>query len=249
MNFPLKLQTLRKEKGMSQENLAELLGVSRQSVSKWEAGQSYPEIEKLIIISELFKVSIDNLVKENNFKSENVSNNNNIVNLGYRNHYEYKSKRKLFNIPIVHINIGNGIYVAKGIIAIGTISIGFLSIGAIALGVVSIGAIALGIGCAIGGISIGTLALGGASIGIVALGGLAVGMFSFGGCAIASHIAVGGYARGHIAIGDTVKGIKTIAGENHNFSNIKAEQVKQLINQEYPYLWRPIRDLISSIFN
>jgi len=42
MNFSVKLQTLRKEKGMSQEKLAEFLGVSRQSVSKWESGQSYP---------------------------------------------------------------------------------------------------------------------------------------------------------------------------------------------------------------
>ena len=47
MKFNEKLQKLRKEKGMSQEALADELGVSRQAVSKWENGQVYPETEKL----------------------------------------------------------------------------------------------------------------------------------------------------------------------------------------------------------
>lgn len=49
LSFSEKLQRLRKEKGLSQEQLAELLDVSRQSVSKWESGQTYPEINKLIV--------------------------------------------------------------------------------------------------------------------------------------------------------------------------------------------------------
>ena len=48
MKFAYKLQELRKGSGMSQEEFAELLGVSRQSVSKWESGKGYPEIDKLI---------------------------------------------------------------------------------------------------------------------------------------------------------------------------------------------------------
>lgn len=64
MRFQEKLLELRKEKGLSQENLAEYIGVSRQAVAKWEAGQSYPDVEKLIELSLLFKVSIDTLVKE-----------------------------------------------------------------------------------------------------------------------------------------------------------------------------------------
>ena len=51
------------ENNISQEGLAELLGVSRQSVSKWERGKGYPEIEKLIFISERFGVSLDTLLK------------------------------------------------------------------------------------------------------------------------------------------------------------------------------------------
>lgn len=64
MKFQEKLQVLRKEKGMSQEKLAEKIGVSRQAVAKWEVGQSYPDMTNLIVLSDLFKVSIDKLVKE-----------------------------------------------------------------------------------------------------------------------------------------------------------------------------------------
>lgn len=64
MSFKNKFQILRKEKGLSQENLAEILKVSRQAVAKWEAGQSYPDIDNLIGISNYFKISIDKLVKE-----------------------------------------------------------------------------------------------------------------------------------------------------------------------------------------
>lgn len=63
MEFYEKLQILRKEKKISQEQLAETLGVSRQAVSKWENGGSYPETDKLILMSDLFGVSIDILMK------------------------------------------------------------------------------------------------------------------------------------------------------------------------------------------
>lgn len=64
MSFKNKLQNIRKEKGLSQESIAEKIGVSRQAVAKWETGQSYPDVENLILISDMFKVSIDKLVKE-----------------------------------------------------------------------------------------------------------------------------------------------------------------------------------------
>lgn len=59
-----KLQELRKGKGISQEGFAEIMGVSRQAISKWELNQSYPEMEKLIEVSDYFQVSLDYLVKE-----------------------------------------------------------------------------------------------------------------------------------------------------------------------------------------
>jgi transcriptional regulator with XRE-family HTH domain len=64
MIFSEKLQILRKNKGLTQEALADKLGVSRQAVAKWEAGQVYPDISNLIQISELMNVSVDYLVKD-----------------------------------------------------------------------------------------------------------------------------------------------------------------------------------------
>lgn len=64
MTFSEKLVMLRKKRGMSQEQLAELLDVSRQSVSKWEAQQALPETAKIIMIANVFDVSIDTLLKD-----------------------------------------------------------------------------------------------------------------------------------------------------------------------------------------
>lgn len=62
MEFHNKMYELRKQKGFSQEELANRLNVSRQTVSKWEVGESTPDMEKLVAISDLFGVSLDELV-------------------------------------------------------------------------------------------------------------------------------------------------------------------------------------------
>lgn len=62
--FSTRFKNLRKKKGMSQEQIAELVGVSVQAVSKWECAQSYPDIELLPVLSDIMKVSIDYLLKE-----------------------------------------------------------------------------------------------------------------------------------------------------------------------------------------
>lgn len=64
MKFSEKLYSLRKKSGLSQEQLAEQLNVSRQAISKWESGVSAPESEKLIVISTYFNVSVDYLIKD-----------------------------------------------------------------------------------------------------------------------------------------------------------------------------------------
>ena len=64
MEFSEKLMTLRKKAGLSQEQLADRLGVTRQSVSKWESGSAVPELVKLIALSDMFGVSVDYLVKD-----------------------------------------------------------------------------------------------------------------------------------------------------------------------------------------
>ena len=81
MKFNEKLIELRKTKGLSQEELGNELGVSRQTVSKWELGQSYPDFQKLVLLSDFFNISLDKLIKdidlddvrENNQSDEKVS--------------------------------------------------------------------------------------------------------------------------------------------------------------------------------
>ena len=65
MNFSDKLQKIRKENNITQEGLADRLNVSRQAVSKWESGLAYPDTEKLIQISKIFNVSLDELINDN----------------------------------------------------------------------------------------------------------------------------------------------------------------------------------------
>lgn len=64
MSLSEKILSLRTQLGLSQEELAEKLAVSRQSVSKWETGQSVPDLDKLIKLADLFGISVDELVRE-----------------------------------------------------------------------------------------------------------------------------------------------------------------------------------------
>ena len=61
MEFGSRLYKLRKEKGLSQEELANHLEVTRQTVSKWELGDSTPDMDKLVLLGELFDISLDEL--------------------------------------------------------------------------------------------------------------------------------------------------------------------------------------------
>ena len=62
MSFAENLKQIRKERNLSQEDLAELLDVSRQAVSKWEQGEGYPEVEKLLLLSKTLNISLDTLM-------------------------------------------------------------------------------------------------------------------------------------------------------------------------------------------
>ena len=66
MKFNEKLVILRKQHNLSQEQVAEKLGVARQTISKWELGETTPEMDKLIIMSELYNITLDELMKEEN---------------------------------------------------------------------------------------------------------------------------------------------------------------------------------------
>ena len=72
MSFAENLKQLRKEKQLSQEELAEILDVSRQAVSKWEQGIGYPEVEKLLLLASKLRVSLDSLMETEIKQNPNV---------------------------------------------------------------------------------------------------------------------------------------------------------------------------------
>lgn len=219
-----KIAFQRKKIGMTQQQFADSLGVSRQAVSRWEGDIAFPETDKLLKMSDMFGCTVDYLLRYNddgNISSgaDNQSGENNntakssatfqsesgrlIIDIS-KLHFEYKSKTTLFGVPLVHINIGL-FRVAKGIIAIGPIAVGLLSIGVFGIGLLALSCFALG-ALAMGAISFGVLAMGGVAVGLIVMGGVAIGAYSFGGCSI-GLFAFGGYANGRfVAVGDYAVG-------------------------------------------
>ena len=236
MFFSEKLYSLRRAKGLSQENLADMLNVTRQSVSKWEAGAAMPEIEKLVAIADIFSVSVDSLLREEMPAAEAavsaapapdgaVAEELREIRklLRYQGPYEYVSKTRLFGLPLVHVNLSRlsgKTCVAKGIIAVGDVALGVVSIGGLAVGLFSLGGISLGLLLAFGGLALGALAIGGVSLGIMAVGGAAIGVYALGGAAIASEFATGGAAVGRVAIGGAVRGEYTYLADGATFDQI-----------------------------
>ena len=64
MNFNEKLINLRKSMGLSQEELGAEIKVSRQTISKWESGQSYPDFQRLVLLSDYFGLTLDELIRD-----------------------------------------------------------------------------------------------------------------------------------------------------------------------------------------
>ena len=78
MNINEKILLLRKKEGLSQESLAEKLKVTRQTISNWEAGITYPDLEEALTLSKIFKVSLDDLT-DNKLELEIKDSPNNIL--------------------------------------------------------------------------------------------------------------------------------------------------------------------------
>lgn len=83
MKIADRILNLRKTKGISQEELADIIGVSRQAVSKWESDQSIPEIDKVIIMSDYFNVSTDYILKGDTLKKQEENKNNSVSKILY----------------------------------------------------------------------------------------------------------------------------------------------------------------------
>lgn len=81
MKFNEKILALRKKKGLSQEELGRELNVSRQTISKWESGQSYPDFEKLVLLSEFFQLTLDELMKD--IDVQDIKKNHNSIDISY----------------------------------------------------------------------------------------------------------------------------------------------------------------------
>ena len=229
MTFGDKLSALRREQNYTQEQLADLLGVSRQSVSKWESGAAYPETEKLIRLSTLFNCSLDYLLRDAPREAAaaptapqqaeavpDAAGGRFVVTVPYPC-YERKSRRQLFGMPLYHVNIGPGRvakgFFAVGLIARGVVSVGLISIGFVSVGLISIGLLALGLDAigliAMGGVAIGAVALGAAALGLFAAGGAAGGLYAVGAAAAGRFAALGSNADGPISIGT----VEALGGE------------------------------------
>ena len=177
MTFQERLITLRKQQGLSQEQLGYELGVTRQTVSKWELGVTTPEMDKLIQLNDFFHISIDELVGHTSPEpaskapeTDYAQTAREIHYVPYHWHYEYKSRLSIFGLPLVHINIGRWFPGQKFCRARGVLAIGEFAFG------------------------------------LFAVGGCAIGIYSIGGLAVAQKIAAGGAAYAPIAIGDAASG-------------------------------------------
>lgn len=220
MEFSQRLYELRRKAGLSQEELANLVGVTRQAVQKWESGASKPDLDNITALAGYFQVSLDYLIAGREAEPAPPPAAPTIINNYYgRRYFQYKSKRTLFGLPLVHINLGYGLCWARGILAIGNVSTGLIALGGVSLGLCSLGGVSLGLllalggvaaGCvALGAVAFGLLALGGVALGWLSLGGVAKGAFALGGVAAGSRVAIGGVASAPVAIGAAVEGAQT----------------------------------------
>ncbi|MDR3985793.1 helix-turn-helix transcriptional regulator [Dysosmobacter sp.] len=245
MTFSEKLTGLRRKSGMSQEQLADRLGVTRQSVSKWEGGTAMPELVKLISLSELFGVSVDYLVKDWMEEPDNPCGGSGeisskqadrlekkvdeLTNYVKGRVYRYDSKTRIFGLPLVSIRFG---FVRNGKLSMDNTAKGIIAIGNCAIGVVAIGIVGVGL------FTFGVLAMGMLSLGIVA-GGLA----AFGVAAIAAKIAVAVSAVAPTAVGEFASGSHVLLWGD----GLTAPEVQTFLLEHHPDLWRPLLRLLTEI--
>lgn len=252
-----KLSKLRKESNYTQEQLADILGVSRQSISKWESNITYPETDKLIRISELFNCSLDYLLKDAEKTTYNGQLNGEIP--FFTKHLrERKSEKTVCGMPLWHIGrnargfIAVGLnargviavgFKATGIISLGMLSIGLLSFGLFSIGLLSIALFSLGILSA-GSFSVGIFAFGSISFGVISIGAIAIGDFSVGALAVGKYFALGDNARAMIALGDT-EAVGSVFQKIGEISESDINAVKQSLDTVVPPILSWAKEIIK----
>ena len=245
-----KISKCRKEKDLTQAQLAEELGVTRQAVSRWESDLAFPETDNLLKMSKLFNVSTDWLLKYDEADPAEPETEKSKFTFDLKNFcIEFKSKTHIGKLPLVHVNIGIG-RTAKGVFAFGLMSVGIVSFGLLSLGIVSFGILCLGlisfasISCGVfsfGGVAIGCIAFGGLAIGLYSVGGASIGLFAFGGYANAYYVAIGDVAVGQIAVGKTSADGSVMGVLTPQFEELKFELYKKL--DEIPKFWSVFTNL------
>lgn len=273
MTFGAKLAKLRREQNYTQEQFADLLGVSRQSVSKWESDLAYPETDKLVKICELFNCSSDYLLLNGNedveFKRQSQPKDaepaEQPASFAVRVPAirERKSKRTLWGLPLWHVaKNAKGIIAigvkARGVIAVGVRSCGVISVGVLSLGVFSCGTLSLGllfsVGClsaalfGVGAICAGIFAVGSVSFGVFSLGAVAIGDVSVGALAIGRYVALGDHARAMIAIGGHEASGEVFRHVGRLTAELK-DEVKLLIDQTVPAYLNWAASIVKSMLN
>ena len=258
MTFAEKLIELRKGRGWSQEELGERLGVTRQTVSKWELGSTTPEMEKLAAMGELFGISLYELVRggESYTVTGDVPEQKVIVVKKSRFvRGEFKSEKKWCGKPLVHINFrgrADG-FLAIGLLARGIFSIGLLSMGVVTIGLLSLGVVVIGALMAVGIAADALISAGVFSFGIISAGVFSFGLISFGwltgGVMSMGMYTTGVLAKGTIAIGSHAEGVvvlgKETLGEIEMHLPVTSEEFRAAVESRLPNTPRFIVDFFS----
>jgi len=115
LNFKENLKKLRKEKNISQEQLAEKLNISRQAISKWESGKAYPDIDNLILLRDIFNVSLDELmVNEKTDKGKSTNQEEDVSSDDKDSYDEEDEDEDSVNLMLGGFIIGTGVGVITG---------------------------------------------------------------------------------------------------------------------------------------
>lgn len=217
-----KIARCRKEKEFTQAELADLMGVSRQAVSRWESDLAFPETEKLIKLSKLFGCSTDWLLNynEENFNVHNEENFNAHNEENFNVHAEaeeevqsdgeepVKKRRNVnwsFSLNSFYFEYKSKTCLGKLPLVHVNIGLGRTATGIIALGLKARGIISVGL------LSLGVLSLGLLSLGVFAFGLLVAGLTASGAIAVGA-IALGGLAIGLFAMGGCAAGLFSVGG-------------------------------------
>ncbi len=258
MTFAEKLMELRKQRGWSQEELGERLGVTRQTVSKWELGSTTPEMDKLAAMSELFGISLDELVRGGESFTVKGGDSEQKIIVVKKSRFvngEFKSEKKILGKPLVHINCKGR---ADGFFAVGLMARGFFAVGLLSMGVFSIGLLSVGVVVLAALAAVGVFVSALLAAGLFAFGIMSVGLFSFGilsygwlsyGVFSSGMYSIGAFAKGTIAIGSTADGIvalgKDTAGEIQLHLPITADEFGAAVTSRLPNTPKFITDMFS----